>query len=72
MVFLRNIGHFISQKGNTLKEALMVTTFLIEGLKSALSATGISFFLKKGNLEVMLKVLDLYLKPVCTCSLVHE
>lgn len=55
MVFLRNIGHFISQKGNTLKEALMLTTFLIEGLNSILSVTGTYFFLKKGNLEVMLK-----------------
>lgn len=55
MVFLRNIGYFISQKGNTLKEALMCTTFLIEVLKSILSVTGISFFLEKSNLEVMMK-----------------
>lgn len=55
MVFLKNTGHFISQKGNTLKEALMLTTFLIEGLKSILSVTGTYFFLKEGNLEVMLK-----------------
>lgn len=55
MVFLRNIGHFISKKGNTLKETLMLITFLIEGLKSILSVTGVYFFLRKGNLEVMLK-----------------
>lgn len=33
----------------------MCTTFLTEGLKSTLSVTGISFFLKKSNLEIMMK-----------------
>lgn len=33
----------------------MLITFLIEGLKSILSVTGVYFFLRKGNLEVMLK-----------------
>lgn len=53
MVFLRNIVYFISQKGNILKEALMLTTFIIEGLKSTLSVTGISFFLKKRSLDMI-------------------
>lgn len=65
MIFLRNIGHFISQKGNTLKEALLLTTFLIEGLTGTFAVTeaffcdrkksSITFFLKKDNHEVMLK-----------------
>lgn len=58
MTFLRNIGHVISQKGDILKEMLILITFLIEVLRNILSVTRDFFFLKKSDPEVMTKDQD--------------